>query len=348
MLEHVTLGQTRFHVPGLQPDPRGVAVGPRMVVLLASIDQVVGFFRAMSAEQTLDDFLPSLQIHKVKSDVAALQMLVAFEVGSSYLMDRAARTARLVGGLAFTGSNKHFVKCRDDRAPFGYDAEINAQARGDFVLYGDDFVSAYAKQGEVAFAALVLGLELRPAPPEQDEALEAPVLYLAVALGLGENMVRYLVRSRVNAEVAFIAPRTQGTFRSDRGGFLLMRARDLPPRMVRLFGSVPGVELFGAVADNVAVELGWRHPIHLPSVGALFPRDRHFLFAGRRRAVEVIPGPLEMTRADALTKVRFLGSGTVGQSHGVASAPEAMNVDLRLAPTIEPPTRVVGGVLVRF
>src|SRR5207253_8132361 len=111
-----------FHVPGLQPDPRGVAVGPRLTLLMSSIDQVVSFFRALSAEQTLDELLPTLQIHKVKSEVGALQMVVGFDLGASYLMDRAARAARLCGGLAFTGSGKHFVKCRDERAPFGYDA----------------------------------------------------------------------------------------------------------------------------------------------------------------------------------------------------------------------------------
>ncbi|MCC6995614.1 MAG: hypothetical protein IT370_13475 [Deltaproteobacteria bacterium] len=347
MLDQITLGQTRFQVPGLTPDPRGVAIGPKLCLLLSSIDRVVAFFRIISAEQSLDELLPTLAIHKVKSDVGALSMVVSFDTGSSYLMDRAARAARLAGGLAFTGASKHFVKCRDDRAPFGYDAEVAASARGDFILYGDDFTSAFLKQGEVAFSQLLLGLELSLNPAgAPDDLDESPTLYLAVALGLGENMVRYLVRSRVAAEVALVTPKSEGTFRADRGGFLLVRARELPPRMVRLFTAVPGVELFAAVADNVAVEVGYKHPIHLPSVAALFPRERFFIFAGKRRTVEVIPGPLELTRADALTKVRYLPSGgTVGQTHAGAEIPKSMDVSLRLAQTSAPPTRVVGALI---
>src|SRR5262249_22894058 len=142
MLERVALGQSRFHGPGLAPDGRGVAIGAKLALLFASIDRLVGFFRIYSAEASLDDILPTMHIHRVRTPVAAHELLLIFGIDSSYAADRAARVARLLGGLAFTGASKHFVQYRDEASPLGYDVAEMVEG-GDFVLYAESFTQAY-------------------------------------------------------------------------------------------------------------------------------------------------------------------------------------------------------------
>jgi hypothetical protein len=113
VLEPVALNQTRFNVPGVAPDNRGVLLGKQGAVLFASVDRLVGFFRVFCDESSMDELLPKLKIHQVRTPLMAREFLVAFAAPSSYLVDRAARIATLLGGLCFTGSGKHFVKYRD-------------------------------------------------------------------------------------------------------------------------------------------------------------------------------------------------------------------------------------------
>src|ERR1700761_93978 len=137
MLEPVALNQTRFNVPGIAPDNRGVALGKQGALLFASVDRLVGFFRIFGDESSLDELLPKLKIHQVRTPLLAREFLVLFAASSSYLVDRAARIAGLLGGLSFTGSGKHFVKYRDGKSPLGYDATSLWNEPADFALYAD-------------------------------------------------------------------------------------------------------------------------------------------------------------------------------------------------------------------
>jgi hypothetical protein len=155
VLEHVALNQTRFNAPGVAPDNRGVLIGKQGALLFASVDRLVGFFRVFCDESSMDDLYPKLKIHQVRTPLQSREFLVLFHASSSYLCDRAARIARLFGGLAFTGSGKHFVKYRDDAAPLGYDIGALHADPADFVLYGDTFTQGYARVKDLPFEQLV-------------------------------------------------------------------------------------------------------------------------------------------------------------------------------------------------
>src|SRR5581483_10130494 len=135
MLENVALHQTRFNTPGVQPDNRGIVLGKQGALLFSSVDRLVGFFRVFCDESSMDDLLPKLKIHQVLSPLQSRELLVLFHATSSYLMDRAGRIAGLFGGLAFTGSGKHYVKYRDGASPLGYDIAALHGDPADFVLY---------------------------------------------------------------------------------------------------------------------------------------------------------------------------------------------------------------------
>src|SRR5438046_8857864 len=134
MLEPVSLNQTRFNAPGIAPDARGIVLGKQGAVLCPTIDALVGFFRLLSDEIPLDDLLPSLAIHEVKSPLQSLAFLAVFQADSSYLLDRAGRIAALLGALCFTGSGKHLVRYREPRAPLGYDIDALSPEPGDLAL----------------------------------------------------------------------------------------------------------------------------------------------------------------------------------------------------------------------
>ncbi len=71
-------------------------------------------------------------ITKARTALGSREIVVQIPAVSSYAADRAARLRRLVGGAIYTGTSKHFVKYRDDRSPYGYDAvDIGAMPRGD-------------------------------------------------------------------------------------------------------------------------------------------------------------------------------------------------------------------------
>ena len=155
MLEPVILHQSRFNAPGIAPDARGVVLGKQGAVLFQSLDALVGWFRILSDEVTLDDLLPSLGIHEVRSTTESLSFLVEFHAESSYLLDRAARVAALLGALCFTGSGKHLVKYRDAASPLGYDVDAvlpETGGAGDFVVYAESFTQPLRKVREIGRA----------------------------------------------------------------------------------------------------------------------------------------------------------------------------------------------------
>ena len=71
MLERVALGQSRFMTPGVAPDPRGVLLGRYGLMLFATLEGVVSWFRLYSAEAALDELLPELEIHQTRTPLAA-------------------------------------------------------------------------------------------------------------------------------------------------------------------------------------------------------------------------------------------------------------------------------------
>src|SRR5690606_14478281 len=122
MLDHVTLGQSRFMTPGVAPHPRGILLGRYGLMVFPTLEGVVSWLRLYSSESPLDELLSGLEIDQVRTPLGSREMALRIPAGSSYLLDRAARCAQLVGGATYTGTSKHFVRYRDDRSPYGYDA----------------------------------------------------------------------------------------------------------------------------------------------------------------------------------------------------------------------------------
>src|SRR5262249_9551879 len=147
----------------------------------------------------------------------------------------------------------------------------------------------YGRVKDIAFSELVFRLSLRALPGEDSlEDGDRERLWVVARDGLARSILTYLWRNRVRAEAARVQP-PEGAF-AERGGLTLTRINDLPPRMLTLFRHVPGLEVHRPVGENCIVQLGFRHPLRLESCGAVFEKDKFYLFSGARDAVDVLEG----------------------------------------------------------
>jgi hypothetical protein len=349
MLEHVAQGQTRFFTPGVAPDPRGILLGRLCVMTFATLEGAVSWLRLYSSEASLDELMSQLAISKARTALGSREIVVQIPAVSSYAADRAARLTRLVGGAIYTGTAKHFVKYRDDRSPFGYDAiDIGAlPAQADFMVHGDDFAQAYMREGELPFARLLFRLSLRKLPGGEKLGPEDRAeLYLAVAHGLADGIIGYLWRNRVEAHAGLFEPRADSAFddRVRERGYMWIRARNLPERILMLFLGTPGIDVFRPAGANAAVAVGYAHPIDLASCSSVFADGSfHVFWPGDR--VDVLPGPLALSDIADLTRVDLeLDRPRDPAAHTIATA-DAIGVELRLAAAMGPPRRVVATLI---
>jgi hypothetical protein len=98
VLERVTTGQTRFAMPGVATDARGIVLGKLGVMLFPALDGVVRWLRLYGDEDSLDDLLPGMKIVRVVTPLKSRACVLVVPAASSYVLDRAARCARLAGG----------------------------------------------------------------------------------------------------------------------------------------------------------------------------------------------------------------------------------------------------------
>ncbi|MGE0397933.1 MAG: hypothetical protein AB7T06_14635 [Kofleriaceae bacterium] len=348
-LEHVAQGQTRFFTPGVAPDPRGILLGRFIVMTFATLEGAVSWFRLYSSEASLDELLANLTITKCKTALGGREIVVQVPAVSSYAADRAARLCRLVGGGVYTGTAKHFVKYRDDRSPYGYDAvDIGAMpASTDFMVHGDEFAQGYVREGELPFAKLLFRLSIRKLPGGENlDADDRGDLYLAVARGLSEGIIRYLWRNRVEAQAGLFTPGSTSAF-DDRGGdrgYMLIHVRGLPERILQLFMGTPGIDVFRPAGTSAAVAVGYAHPIDLGSCASVFPADTfHMFWPGDR--VDVLPGPIELSDIADLTSVDLELDRPRDPTQHSGKAPEPIGVELKLAASMGPPRRVVATLI---
>src|SRR5262249_31682641 len=154
-----------------------------------------------------------------------------------------------------------------EASPLGYDVAEMVEG-GDFVLYAESFTQAYARAEEIPFGQLLFRLQLQATagPPDLSGA---EFLYLATRRGLGPALLRFLCRSRVPCEACFCEPPPGSAFEA-REARWMVRVAALPDRMLRLFVATPGFGVYRPVAANVALEIGYRHPIHLDSCLQVF------------------------------------------------------------------------------
>jgi hypothetical protein len=348
-LEHVAQGQTRFFTPGVAPDPRGILLGRYCLMTFATLEGAVSWFRLYSSEAALDELLPNLSITKCRTVLGGREIVVLIPAVSSYAADRAARLCRLVGGAIYTGTAKHFVKYRDDRSPYGYDAvDIGTMpASTDFMVHGDEFAQGYVREGELPFARLLFRLSIRKLPGgEHLDAEDRADLLLAVARGLSEGIIRYLWRNRVEAQAGLFAPTSSSAFddRSRDRGYMLIRVRALPERILALFLGTPGIDVFRPAGSHAAVAVGYQHPIDLASCASVFPADTFHLFWPDDR-VDVLPGPIALSDIADLTRVDLeLERPKDPRPHRTGSV-ESIGVELKLAASMGPPRRVVATLI---
>ncbi|HTE51232.1 MAG TPA: hypothetical protein VK698_10220 [Kofleriaceae bacterium] len=348
-LEHVSLGQSRFMTPGVAPDPRGILLGRYGLLIFPTLEGVVSWLRLYSAESPLDELLAALEISQVRTPLGSREMAVRIPAISSYVVDRAARCALLVGGATYTGTAKHFVKYRDDRSPYGYDAADLTPLPPDasIMVHGEDFTQTYARERDLPLDRLLLRLSRRRIPGGADlRPDERRELFLVVAHGLGEGVIRYLWRNRVVGRVGLVTPERKSAFDESRARVhLLFRVQDLPARILDLFRSTPGIDIFRPLTENVAVEVGYAHPIDLASCQSLFEPSRFFLFWGQRDQVDTIAAPLELSGIEHLTRLDIqLDQATSGDTLQIAAL-DAVGVPLELAPSLNPSRRVVGSLI---
>ena len=344
MLERVALGQTRFAIPGAGTDARGILLGKLGAILFPSIDGVVRWLRLYADEDSLDDLLPSMKIVRAVSPLKSRACLLVVPAASSYVLDRAARCARLAGGATYTGTSRHFVAYRDERSPYGYDVvDLGSPPAGsDYILHGEEAAQAYLREGDIDPAQLIFRLSLRRVPgAERLDAEGRATLYLTAASGLAPGLVRYLLRYRVRAEITLLAFEKRSAFAAPgEEQTVLIRAHDLPERLLGSLRGVPGLCTLRPVGDNLAVEVGYTHPISLTSASSLFARDRFYFFFGGSDRIDVVKGPLAFSAADHLGELHLAASPPrIGRAAG--RPPSPVGVEIRLVPTLAPPRRVI-------
>jgi len=356
MIQRVALGQVRFNLPGLTVDARGVVGGKQLVVRFAAIDRLVSFFRVLSAEQSLDDLQPGLRIAYARGAAGTREALVVLPAGSAHLGEGIARAARMAGGQCFTGTGKHFVQFRDARAPLGYDAGALSQEPGDLILYGAEQVVSYRIESELPLGKLLLRLSLQrlhgttALPPDR-------IIYLVARRGLGTLMAEYFHRAQsiaaraaepgepaLRASVALCETSAESSFSPGRN-FWLFKLAGVPARMRSLLTGTPGLELFEPVTENVAVAVGYRHPIHLDACRGSFPGDRFYLFSPRAAGVTVIAPNPALSAIEDVVRIRSpLPRDPERVEAGAAGRPD-ITVPLRLEPAAGPRRRASAALI---
>lgn len=347
-LEHVAAGQVRFYTPGIAPDPRGIVLGRFGLMTFPTLEGAVSWLRLYSAEASLDELIGGLSISKARTPLGSREVIIQIPAVSSYTCDRAARLVRMVGGAIYTGSSKHFVKYRDDKSPYGYDAvDIAAMpANIDLMVHGEGFSQGYRVEGQLPFERLLFRLSIRRVPGADKLSPEDRAsLLLVVSRGLIEGVIRYLWRNKVAATAGVFSPKKSSSF-EERGehSYMIVAARDLPERMLTLFLGTPGIEVFRPIGTSVAVAVGYAHPIELSSCATVFPAGTFHLFWPGDR-VDVLPGPLELSDIAHLTKVDLTVETAATEARRDAVAIDPIGVGLQLAAAMGPPRRVVGTLI---
>ncbi len=336
MLEPIALGQGRTHCPGLAADERGVVMGRRIALLFADVARAVGFFRSYSREVALDEVLASLEIREAISERGGRELSVMFEVAGSFAADRAAQSARMHKGRAFTGTEQHFVPFRDRRSPLGYDLggpeEVVVEPH-DLVLYGEAGPDRRSFGRSIRLADLILGLSPRPLTQAERQRETHEALVVRCEQGLAKTLCRYLWSRQVRATVTAAVTAKKSLFSGKLREVHLVKCAGIPRHIAQLVHSTPGMKVFVPLQDHLLVEWGYRHPIALESCGTAFSGDETILFFGPPAKVERLVAGLDATDIRDLVDVSLVGpEGIIPRPEHVEPQPiESLDVELKLA-----------------
>jgi hypothetical protein len=340
MVQRIALGQGRFNLPGLTADARGAVIGRQLGARFAAVDRLVSFLRLLSAEQSLDDLQPGLRIVYARGGAGTREAIVLLPA-SAELGEVVAHAARLAGGQVFTGAGKHLVQFRDARAPLGYDVDALADLPGDLVLYGAEQTIPYRIESELPLGRLLLRLSLVRLHGRSARLPESAI-FVTARRGLGTVVAGLLHRAgsyggeAANGlrAAAALCESAAATAFSPGATFWVFRIERLPPRLLKLLSTTPGLELYVPVTDNVAVAAGYRHPIHLESCRTSFAGDRLHLFSPRG-VTEVAPYPTFAAIED-LIRIRAPSPEIIERREAAPGGRPDLAVPLRLDPGGDP------------
>lgn len=349
LLEPVAAGQTRFRLHGLFVDARGVAVGREILVIFETIDRLVGFLGAYSEEMSLDDLFLSMTLETGRREGGGRAFLLRCQGGDSYAVERIRRLASVVQSSTYTGAGSIFVLPRDRKTPFGFDLANPSETLGsvgpdDVLAVSETYATRLHVVDRLDPIELVQRLSMRQHPIPGGKIGNDPDLcglremaLVLVSPGLSSRLTAWLWRR----QVAMAGIRL--SLRDGELGSLLLRLRDPPGRILEILNSIPGVELFVPVSSRAAVQVGWRHPIHLASANTCLPGDEMYLFRGRADRVERIPGAPKFVDGSYLVE-HELSTRPPDDEEARLLAPEISTVSLSLRPTTV--AREPSGVLI--
>ncbi len=310
-----------------------MALGAKGLVLLPTIDRLVGFFAVYTRDRSLEDLTASLAIHVVRSNLGSREIALEFAAESSDRMDRVADTARLVGGYTLTGTSRHFVQYRDVAAPFGYDATELVATDAALAVYHERVAQTYAIEQAIDLRALLLRLMPRVDPASRADP--GPLVVVA-AQGLGPALVRYLVRSHVEGEVCVVEWPPESAFDDGPVRRWILRVPELPARLRPLLTSTPGVTCFTPAGPGVAVEVGYRHPVELRAC-PLFDEVGLVLLRGRGDEAWIVERLPPMGELTTFSHVELRPPERVSiASESAAPAPATLRVRLHVVPSSRP------------
>ncbi|MEZ4453956.1 MAG: hypothetical protein R3B09_31150 [Nannocystaceae bacterium] len=340
LLEPIAAGQTRFRMQGLAPDARGVAVGRETLLVFPALDRLVAFLGAYSAESSLDDLIPTMTLERARREGGGHTILLRCAGADSYALDRLLRVTTAVRGQLYVGGGTLFVHYRERAAPFGYDlAQPLAAGQDDVVAVDLDFSARYKVVDRLDPVELIQRLSLRTVPLPLGGISEDPGLcgmaemaLVLCAPGIAERVLAYLWRAKV----------TMGGVRvglaGERRASLLLRLRTPPGRILGVLHRIPGVELFVPVSPRAAVEVGYRHPIHLASASSCLPGDEMVLFRGRVGRVERLEGSTSFIDGAYLVTSELSSQlHEPGDARTMAFEPLRIPIRLRAAPIAREP-----------
>ncbi len=338
LLEPVAAGQTRFRLHGLFVDARGVAVGREILAIFETIDRLVGFLGAYSEEMSLDELFLSMTLETGRREGGGRAFLLRCQGGDSYAVERIRRLASVVQSVTYTGAGSIFILPRDRQTPFGFDLANPAETVGavgpdDVVAVSETYATRLRVIDRLDPIELVQRLSMRPQPIPGDKIDNDPELcglremaLVLVSPGLSSRITSWLWRR----QVAMAGIRL--SLRDGEPGSLLLRLRTPPGRILDILQAIPGVELFVPVSSRAAVQVGWRHPIHLASANACLPGDEMYLFRGRADRVERIPGSPKFVDGTYLVE-HELSTRPPDDEEARLLAPEISTVSLSLRTT---------------
>lgn len=361
MLSPVAFSHLGFRAPGLLQDGRGVVVGSQAAILVVSLDRLVTLLRLVSEERVFADLLPSLHIDEVKNPLGARGYLLRFACSDSRLLDRCAAAAALSSSTLCIGADRHFVAYRDRKAPLGYDVVELSSERGDYVLYTATATQVFSRVAEVALLNLLSRLQLLPQPGGRFAALDGSALienelWLLLPGGLLPRVLRFLWQRGVSAEAAPPDPLpppspspspSPSPNRSSAEGLALLRLRrkDVTVAHLRLLLELPGVRALVPQSSDgeLAVELGYVHPLRLPTFERLFDKGRRHLFlaaaAGRFAEALSLPATPFLPAERLIELVGGAGAAPLSPVVRVAAFGDGalpLRLQLRLVPSPTP------------